>query len=144
LLEKDWSGISIAPSGDILAYEQTLFGTLGLSDLPPATTTEFLILKDSNSLTMLGVLVRNPEPFNDPKISIDLLEEGIDLQLNGVNLTGKIVSKDSSAILFTNAGNFPADGTINIAATFRYKTYNPDTGLYENTDTENVIITKQL
>ena len=146
LLERDWGGVSIPASDpdNVLAYEQALFGTLGLSDLPPATTTEFLILKDSGSMTIVGVLVRNPEPFNDPKIPVSLLEEGIDLQVNGVNLNTKIVAKDSSAILFPNGGNFPATGTINIAAIFRYKVYNPDTGLYENSTTESVIITKQL
>ncbi|MEM1322465.1 MAG: hypothetical protein AAGG75_19535 [Bacteroidota bacterium] len=146
VVEKDWSGVSIPStnSEDVLAYEQVLFGTLGLSDLPPATTTEFLLLRNSANNSIIAALVRNPEPFNDPKIPVLTLEEGIDLQVNGTALTTKIVAKDSSAILFPGGGAFPGNGQVSITATFRYKRYNPDTGQYENVTTENVSFTKQF
>ena len=144
IVEKDWGNITI-PTGnneDVLAYEQALVGVLGLSDLPPATTTEFLLLKSGNNI--VAVLVRNPEPFNNPRMPVSVLEQGIDLTVNGTSLTSKIVSKDSSAILFLGGGSFPTDGLMSITATFRYKAYNPDTQMYEDKATESISFTKQF
>lgn len=143
IVEGDWGGV-IIPSGnseDVLAYEQAVIGILGLSDLPPATTTEFLLLKSGNSI--IGVLVRNPEPFNNPKMPVSVLEDGVDITVNGIALATKIVAKDSSAILFPGGGSFPTDGLVSIDATFRYKTYNPDTQDYDNA-TESISFTKQF
>ena len=144
VVEGNWGGVNIPTGGgeDVLLYEQVIFGTLGLSDLPPATTTEFLILKSGNSV--IGVLVRNPEPFNNPKMPVDVLKDGIDLTFNGASLTNKIVSKDSSAILFSGGGTFPSNGQVSISATFRYKRYNSDSQNYDNASVEDISFTKQF
>lgn len=144
IIEGDWGSANI-PTGNsenVLAYEQAVIGVLGLSDLPPATTTEFLLLKSGNNI--IAVLVRNPEPFNNPKMPVSVLETGIDLSINGATLNTKVVAKDSSAILFVGGGNFPTNGLVSIDATFRYKKFNPDTQDYDDDATESISFSKQF
>ncbi|HKX87296.1 MAG TPA: hypothetical protein VJL37_11540 [Flavobacterium sp.] len=51
------------------AYDRIFEGILGLEPLDEAVTTEFNIIRNSSDAnTVFAVIVRNPEPFNNPKM----------------------------------------------------------------------------
>jgi hypothetical protein len=64
------------PPGDLLEqeyadpFDRLIDGILRIGPLDPPTGTEFTAVRDSASNRVIGVLVRNPEPFNDPKIPL--------------------------------------------------------------------------
>ncbi len=53
-------------------FDRVTEGILKIPPMDPAVTTEINMLKNTNG-TIVGILIRNPEPFNDPKIPIDIL-----------------------------------------------------------------------
>lgn len=57
-------------------FDRTINGLLKVPALAPAVTTEFNVLRNEGGM-VIGILIRNPEPFNDPKIPLD--------QINDVN-----------------------------------------------------------
>jgi len=62
------------PSGDPLEqeyadlFDRLLDGILRIGPLDPPMGTEFNIVRDAQTNGVIGILVRNPEPFNDPKV----------------------------------------------------------------------------
>lgn len=87
--ERPWTGGDIAlavqvldpadlalPKGDPLRqtfghkFNRLIEGVLKLESLHPAATTEFNVLRQEGTGRTLGILVKNPEPFNDPKTPI--------------------------------------------------------------------------
>lgn len=102
-------------------YERLLFGGLMVINLEPAETTIITLLVNTNPADpsgrrILGILIRNPEPFNDPKLPADLLSDTVRATMdlaNGKSIAPEdfnyIYSKDSSAVLVTNGEmNIPA------------------------------------
>lgn len=84
-----------------LAYDRLVEGILGLGGLPQAETTEIFVIKD-HSANVLGLLVRSPEPFNDPKIPEDVLANTLQVQSLGSN-TRQVFSKDRAKVFVTGA-----------------------------------------
>ena len=88
-------------------------GALGLNDLAAAVTTEFNVIRDGPRV--LGILVRSPEPFNDPKIPRkfelpvlpndpdDLLQDTVALSVNGGATTDfeAVFARDASQVFLT-------------------------------------------
>jgi len=63
-----------APTGDPLEreyadpFDRLIDGILRVGPLDPPVDTDFTVVRDAANHQVLGILVRNPEPFNDPGI----------------------------------------------------------------------------
>ncbi len=123
------------------SMDRILNGVLNLPQLDPPQTTEFNIIRNRNqSSTCVAILVRNPEPFNDPKLPVTELNTTIELSVNGgpSNIYHKLYSKDRSMILFTPvASSFQAGNAV---FTFRYKFYDGSAYQVESTETATINI----
>ena len=100
--------------------------------LPPAPTTEFNFIKDTDPSfdKLIGILLRSPEPFNDPKIPQSVLDTTILVEHTSptsvVTTDYKLFfSKDKAKIFITKSDgslNMPQAGTWKF--TFNYMQFN--------------------
>ena len=78
-------------------------GVLGINPLDPPVTTEFNFIKNGNTGDTIALWIRNPEPFNDPKIPLETIKETIniltDSNTNDSNYK-MLFSKDYSQVLY--------------------------------------------
>jgi hypothetical protein len=65
-------------------FDRTIEGVFGMTPLPPAESTEFNAIVDQNTRDTIALLIRNPEPFNDPKIPENEMEDTLKV-LNNAN-----------------------------------------------------------
>lgn len=134
------------PAGDPLEqeyadpFDRLQDGILQTGPIDPPVGTDFNIVRDSLG-NVLGILLRNPEPFNDPKIPPADISTTITLSQNGgpVNAFTVIHSKDRSKAFIGNA-------TLNMTLadlqfTFRYLEYNGATYNTASTVTVNLFVT---
>jgi len=102
-------------------YDRIITGVLEMQALQAATGTEFTIIKtkntDTNTVTTLGILVKSPEPFNDPKLPASVMAGTLQVtdQSNNNTQFVYIFSKDNSSIFITNSGLSLPLHTLNIA-----------------------------
>jgi hypothetical protein len=122
-------------------FDRLIDGALQLGAIDPAQTTDFNIIRDTNTGNILGILVRNPEPFNDPKLPPSVLNQTLTVLLNSfVSGFTMIFSKDRAKAFITNSGpNSLNMSTGNYLFTFQYILYNGTT--YAPVDTETVQFT---
>lgn len=107
--------------------ERVLQGALKIGTLHPAVTTEFNVIRNTDSGgNLLGVWIRCPEPFNDPKLPMTELQSSITVSVDGDNESNyqAIFSKDGREVFITNA-----DASLNMPSgsyefTFHYKEWN--------------------
>jgi hypothetical protein len=121
-------------------FDRLINGVLHVdyNDLHAAVTTEFNIVRHPDVPNkILGILVRNPEPFNDPKLpkadpNISSSEATETLEVSKWNGTGwdspndhyVIHSKDRSKMFITKRNfDFDIDPLAKLKFTFRYKLY---------------------
>ncbi len=113
-------------------YDRLVDGVFKLN-LPAAVNLEFNIIRDyslgnAGSDTIIGILVRSPEPFNDPKIPMDRLKEAIRVLLpdGTVNTAYNTIlySKDISSVFISTASLSITDVAMSID--FEYLTYTKD------------------
>ena len=83
-------------------FDRLMDGALRMKSLHAAVTTEFNIIKDENTGNILGILVRNPEPFNDPKIPNSVLTQTLKMFKGFILVPNVIFSKDRSIAFITN------------------------------------------
>ena len=94
-------------------FDRLVYGGLQIKDLEPVnnTTITLVINIDENersSRSILGILIRNPEPFNDPKLPAEQLKDTVTLTLvpeNPAASAGPLIyihSRDTSAVFITN------------------------------------------
>ncbi len=107
-------------------FDRLVDGILHLGALEPAATTEFNVIRLRGSSRVLGILVRNPEPFNDPKMPPVDLAETVKLSVGSgsTSLFRALHAKDAARVFVTNADsslNVPA-GTHRFA--FQYRRWN--------------------
>lgn len=107
-------------------FDRVIDGILRLGALEPAATTEFNVIRVTGTSRVLGILVRNPEPFNDPKMPAADLGETVKLSVGGgsTNLFRALHAKDAARVFVTNA-----DAGMNVPAgthrfTFQYRRWN--------------------
>jgi len=114
-------------------YDRLIYGGLGLKNLELIQTTVFHpiinIDPNDNSKRLLGLLIRNPEPFNDPKLSSGILADTVMLTVFGQSegIFGPEVfvyihSRDTSGVFITNIEMDLPVGQAKIQ--FRYKEFN--------------------
>ena len=100
------NGVEDTNSNDLETQYLDLFdrvteGILNFKPIDPPRSTEFNVLKNINKGEVIAILIRNPEPFNDPKIPLSEMQSTISV-LNGGNVdeTYKgLFSKDFSQII---------------------------------------------
>jgi hypothetical protein len=116
-------------------FDRLLNGVLKIEELPPALNTELNIIVDGNTNKALGILVRNPEPFNDPKIPIDILAKTIQV-VNSNSETAEVIdgfkvifSKDLTKAFITN-DNLEITET-QLFLRFKYYEYIVKDGIYD-------------
>lgn len=103
-------------------YDRIFEGILGLNPWNEPVSTEVNILKDINTGNIIALIVRNPEPFNNPKFRKEVIADTIEVIVGGQvnNSYSVLFSKDNSqAIIMNTAKNI----TENLSLKFRYKIY---------------------
>jgi hypothetical protein len=114
-------------------FDRILFGGCQLPAFESAVNTIINLLINTDpgdgSQQLLGIIIRNPEPFNDPKLPAAELADTFQLTLTQQNGTvipptgfNYIYSSDTSAVLITNSEMQLATGTIVFSC--RYKIFN--------------------
>jgi hypothetical protein len=103
-------------------YDRIFEGILDLKPLDEAISTEVNVIKNSNSGNIIALIVRNPEPFNNPKFNKEVMKDTIEVITNG-NVDPSyfvLFSKDNSqAIIMNSLKNI----TQNVTLRFKYKVY---------------------
>ncbi len=111
--------ISPTPNNDLLQdyadlIERVLQGAFKLGTLHPAISTEFNIVRNTDTGgNLLGIWIRCPEPFNDPKLPASEMQTTIRLSVDGDSESNykAIFSKDTREVFVTNSNaslNMPA------------------------------------
>lgn len=79
-------------------FDRLVAGVMKLNPLDAAISTEFNIVRNSTTNAVVAIWIRNPEPFNDPKLPDDVLERSLRV-MDGLNpdLSYRVLfSKDGS------------------------------------------------
>ncbi len=124
------TGINTANASQYTAkFDRLIYGGFSLNILENAPNTVITVLINTTTTKCLGLLISNPEPFNDPKIPTNLLDDTIKLTLTLANNTVippssfiYIHSADTSAVFITNAAMDIPLGKIKLD--FTYKLFN--------------------
>ena len=82
--------------------DRIIEGVFRIKPLDPPVTTEFNIIKNRNTNDTVAILIRNPEPFNDPKIPLEVIHG-----------TVPVINLDES----THSDSIEVFGTVNILKT---------------------------
>lgn len=111
-------------------FDRIIFGGCRLKAFEPSTTTIINLLINTDpgdgSKQLLGIIIRNPEPFNDPKLPADELADTFQLTLTQADSTvipptgfTYIYSGDTSAVLITNSNMAVSGGEIVFTCTYK-------------------------
>ena len=112
-------------------FDQLMNGVFAIdaNRLQTAVTTEFNLVRSGGNL--IGILIRNPEPFNDPKIPVEILQDAVEVRVfDGEDYVdpGNFIavhSKDRSQVFITLSDySFDIYPASKLQFTFNYKTYN--------------------
>lgn len=112
-----------------MIYDRLMDGVLQMSALEDSVSTEINVIRDATSGQFIGILLRNPEPFIDPRIDVAGLGTIIPVEANvetsgagTISLDRVIYNKDKSRVFIThNSLNIP-DGDLTV--TFRCPVFN--------------------
>lgn len=101
-------------------YDRIFEGIFGLSPLDKPISTEFNLIRDSFN-QVIAIIVKNPEPYNNPKIPYENVKDCL-VVLNGIveDTTYKVLlSKDYSQAIIMNDSMLIPEGNLKIR--FKYK-----------------------
>lgn len=141
--------LSIALAQQFLdPFDRIMEGLFGFSPMEDAVTTEFNKIVDSNTGKVIAILVRNPEPFNHPKIPLkDVLRSStepgtVEVLLSDLVTTDTsyhvLYSKDYSQALIMNDPKWIQATELHFQ--FLYKTWNGSEYMVSNTQTATNIL----
>ncbi|MDP5201117.1 hypothetical protein [Flavobacterium sp. DG2-3] len=122
-------------------FDRAFEGILKLSPLDPAQSTEVNKIIDTNTGATIALLVRNPEPFNIPKMPLEEIQDTISvLDQLGNPISGFEVlhSKDYSQALIMHRDKTILD-VEKLKIKFKYKMWNTEgngTSLTNTVDTQ--------
>lgn len=109
-------------------FDRAVEGILKLRPLNPPANTEFVKIVDNQSEHLIAILVRNPEPFNDPKIPKQEIESTLTILGDKYESDGEEIrkyrilwSKDYSQALIMHETKKITDEGIQFI--FTYKTW---------------------
>ncbi|MGB8190595.1 MAG: hypothetical protein WCF67_01690, partial [Chitinophagaceae bacterium] len=114
-------------------FDRATEGVLGFKPLDAAVTTEFNLLKNVATGETIAILIRNPEPFNIPKIPLTEMQGAIEVMSGATpdNAYKVLYSKDySQALIMHTSKKITA---ANLDFRFRYKTWNGSAYVPEST-----------
>lgn len=101
-------------------FDRIIEGVLGLNPLNEAISTEFNIIRNTaDNNKAVAIIIKNPEPFNIPKITDEFLADTIEVLSSGFTV---VHSKDYSQAIIMHTSKVIAPGTLNIK--FRFKMWN--------------------
>ncbi len=115
-------------------FDRVIYGLFEITPLDPAATTEFNFIKNTETGDIVALLIRNPEPFNDPKIELDVINgtKNKDTQAFAV-MSGATVDTDykilhakdySQILVMYNMNNQIAITAETLAMRFTYLLWN--------------------
>ncbi len=114
-------------------FDRVIEGVFEIPPKDPPVRTEFHKIINLNTGNVVALLIKNPEPFNIPKIPLEELSEMIAVVHSNGNVDNAykvLYSKDySQAVIMRTSAGITA-GTLN----FRFKYYTWDGNQYEETD----------
>ncbi|MBS3737386.1 MAG: protease complex subunit PrcB family protein [Psychroflexus sp.] len=84
------------------SFDRALEGILGITPPNPPENTEFNKIINESTGEVIALWIRNPEPFNNPKIPLKLINAEVDI-VNSNNQ--KIDETDASITVIDNQGN---------------------------------------
>lgn len=130
-----------------IPFDKLIDRIFELKELEPAENLQFNLIINTTTNNILGILLRSPEPFNDPKTPFVDLEDTIQMEVdpsgtgNSYGPTSDFMvlfSKDKANALITNS-----DFSMNVPAgihrfTFRYKLFNGQAYAVKNPATDFV------
>lgn len=105
-------------------FDRAIEGVFGLKPSDPPTTTDFIRIKNSLTGDVVALLVRNPEPFNNPRMPLNIAQDTIRVMINEQqsDLNYKVLySKDYSQAIIMNTSKVISN-PINLC--FKYKIWN--------------------
>ncbi|UUF16655.1 MULTISPECIES: hypothetical protein [Flavobacterium] len=122
------------------SFDRAIEGILKMSPLDPAQNTEVNKIIDTNTGNIIALLVRNPEPFNIPKMPLEEIKDSIvvvDESLNPKTGYKVLHSKDySQALIMLNSKIIPKE---NLNIHFDYRMWkNGGTALTESIVKQNI------
>lgn len=103
-------------------FDRLVEGVFGILPLDTATHTEFNRIIDTTTGNLIAVLIRNPEPFNDPKIPLDEIRDMISVEFGTGNPNGAysiLYSKDYSQAIVMHSNKKITVSHLN----FKFKYY---------------------
>ncbi len=114
-------------------YDRMVYGGLQIKSFEPAVNSIINPVintdPDTNEKTILGIIIRNPEPFNDPKLPAAELADTIQPTLTlpgGTVITPdafiNLYAGDTSAVFISNTAMQLSPGDLQVY--FRYKIFN--------------------
>ncbi len=125
-------------SADEQSFDKLIENTIGLNPLDPPVGTEFNLIRNSNTNDVVAILIRNPEPFNNPKIPIEIAKDMIRVN-NGEEAYNILYSKDYANVIITHSSNTIAVQSLEFQ--FQYYAWNGKEYLVEDTvNVENIIL----
>lgn len=103
-------------------YDRVFEGILGLKPWDESISTEVNILRNTSTGDIIALIVRSPEPFNNPKFRKEVMADTIQVLANGTPDASYSVlfSKDNSQAIIMNAS---MNITANLNLKFKYKIY---------------------
>jgi len=94
-------------------FDRVTEGVFGMKPVASVERTEFVKIMNLNTGNVVALLIRNPEPFNNPKIPLEDMKETIQVTFSNGNENGAysiLHSKDySQAIIMREDGNITAE-----------------------------------
>jgi len=106
-------------------FDRAIEGILKMSPLDPAQSTEVNRIINTNTGEVVALLVRNPEPFNIPKIPLEEIKNTISVvdDAGVAKADYKVLySKDYAQVLIMNDSKKITDQNLNIK--FEYRMWN--------------------
>lgn len=127
-------------------FDKVIEGIFNMKPMHPSTSTDFIKVINQTTNDIVALLIRNPEPFNDPKIPIeDILDTLAVIDANGnVDTTYSVLhSKDYSQMLLMNS-NKKIDAA-KLMFKFKYKIWDNTQRKYISVESpNNIVITEPI
>lgn len=98
-------------------FDRATEGIFGINPIDPPATTEFNKIINSNTNDVVALLIKNPEPFNDPKIPLEKIDGTIavvDSIGNPISSYKVLYSKDYSQVLIMHTSKKITTSVLNI------------------------------
>ena len=122
-------------------FDRAIEGILKMAPLNPPANTDFVKIIDKTSNELIALLVRNPEPFNDPRIPLGDVADTLSVMVKGAPVAAykTLWSKDfSQAIIMHQSKKITA---VSLSLQFIYKSWDGNAKAYTEKDTVTTLIT---